>query len=56
MRPICIEDKIAEQLKDICGHKATYVVKFNYGIIEVEEVYEDRPKIDGTHPSIFDGE
>ena len=56
MRHICIEDQIADQLKDICNHKATYVIRFNYGSIEVEEVHEDKPKTDSTHPSIFDGD
>lgn len=56
MRHICIEDQIAEQLKDICNYKATYVIRFNYGSIEVEEIHEDIPKTDSTHPSIFDGE
>ena len=54
MRHICIEDQIADQLKDICNHKATYVVRFNYGSIEVEEVHEDRPKTNDKYPSIFD--
>ena len=53
---MCIEDQIAEQLKDICNYKATYVIRFNYGSIEVEEIHEDRPKTESTHPSIFDGE
>lgn len=54
MRPICIEDQIADQLKDICNHKATYVIRFNYGSIEVEEVHDDVPKTDSKYPSIFD--
>ena len=46
-RPICIEDQIAEQLKDVCNYKATYIVRFNYGSIQVEEVYdESKPSID----------
>lgn len=57
MRHVCIEDQIAEQLKDICNHKATYVIRFNYGNIEVEEVHEDKPKNDGdVYPNIFDRE
>lgn len=56
MRAICIEDQIAEKLKDVCNYKAVYVVRFNYGSIEVEEVHDDRPKTDNKHPSLFDGE
>jgi len=43
--PICMEDRIAEQLKDVCNYKATYIVRFNYGSIEVEEVHDDKPKL-----------
>jgi len=56
MKIMCIEDQIAEKLKDVCNYKAVYVVRFNYGSIEVEEVHEDRPKTDNAHPSLFDGE
>ena len=53
-KPICIEDQIAEQLKDVCNYKATYIVRFNYGSIEVEEVHDDKPKTSDKYPSIFD--
>lgn len=59
-RPICIEDQIAEQLKDVCNYKATYIIHFNYGSIEVEEVHDAllKPTIDlnvGKHTTdVFD--
>ena len=39
--PICIEDKIAEQLKDVCDYKARFLVSFDYGYITVEEIKTD---------------
>lgn len=51
---ICIEDKIADKLKDICDHKATYIVRFSYGDVRVEEVHDDAPKHESKRPTIFD--
>ena len=59
-RQICIEDQIAEKLKDVCNYKATYIIHFNYGSIEVEEVHDAllKPTIDlnvGKHTTdVFD--
>lgn len=52
--PICIEDKIAEKLKDICDHRATYLVRFSYGDVRVEEIHDISNKQDSKHPTIFD--
>lgn len=52
--PICIEDKIAEKLKDISDHKATYLVRFSYGDVQVEEINDIPNKQDSKHPTIFD--
>ena len=54
---LCVEDQIAEKLKDICNCRADYIVKFIYGTVFVEEI--DLPDISNTnskHPTIFDNE
>jgi len=58
-KAIFIEDRIAENLKGVCDHKATYLVRFNYGSVNVEEVFDagvpdDSPKYDSTFDSLSD--
>ena len=40
-KPSRVEDAIAEALKDINNHKATYIIRFNYGYLEIEEIHEE---------------
>lgn len=54
---LCIEDQIAEKLKDICDYRANFIVKFSYGHVEVEEIdLNDIPNNTSKHPTIFDKE
>lgn len=37
-QPITLEDKIAQRLKDLSNIKASYIVTFSYGEVEVREI------------------
>lgn len=49
------EDMIKEKLKDIKDEKATYIVKLNYGDIQVEEYKGKETKVNKNQLNLFGG-
>jgi len=52
--PICLEDKIAYRLKDICDYRAMYLVDFQYGRVNVEELNNEDLTRNLKQPTLFD--
>jgi len=42
--PVCMEDKIAERVKNVCDYRATFVIRFDYKSAVVVEVEDPRQK------------